>query len=128
MEGVNPVWLVTENADIEFVEGNSQIFHAGPRPAVRTIAEEKEEAEHDRGDTLVQMDGDQHRKYRQIAQSWFMPRNLKALEGTVKDAAKRYVDLMESQAPACDFASDVASAIPSGLYLVWPGFQKRRTM
>lgn len=112
IEGVNPIWLVTKNADIEFVEGNSDIFHVGPRPAVRTIAEEEEHKAQNPGKTLVEMDGDLHRKYRQIAQSWFMPRNLKTLEGTVKDAAKRYVDLMESKAPSCDFASDVAFWYP----------------
>lgn len=112
LEGVNPVWLITTDEHIKFVEGNSDIFHAAPRPAVRTIAEEEEEAKMNRGDTLVQMDGERHRKYRQVAQSWFMPRNLKTLEGTVKDAAKRYVDLMESKGPTCDFASDVAFWYP----------------
>ena len=110
--GINPVWLISRNEDIEFVEGNSGIFHAGPRPTVRTVVEDLEHKKTRQGTTILEMEGDQHRKYRQIAQSWFMPRNLLALEGTVTDAAKRYVDLMESQAPACDFASDVAFWYP----------------
>lgn len=112
IDGVNPVWLVSKNEDIVFIEGNSEIFHAGPRAAVRPIADELAEQEMEQGKTLVQMDGVEHRKYRQIAQAWFMPRNLQTLSSTVKDAAKRYVDLMESKGPACDFASDVAFWYP----------------
>lgn len=111
-DGINPVWLVSKNEDITYIEGNNDIFNAGPRAAVRPIADEIAEKEMEQGRTLVQMDGTEHRKYRQIAQAWFMPRNLKTLEGTVKEAAKRYVDLMESKGPECDFASDVAFWYP----------------
>ena len=113
LEGISPVWLVTKNEDIKFVEGNSEIFHAGPRPAVIPIAEEEERAASGLvGNSLLEKDGKQHLKHRQIIQAWFMPRNLKTLEGTVRDAAKRYVDLMESKAPECDFATDVAFWYP----------------
>lgn len=116
-EGYEPIWLVSKHEDIKYIEGNSQIFHAGPRPALRTIAEEIEAAENPAGDTIVQMDGERHRKYRNIAQSWFLPRNLSGLDSTVKEAAKRYVDLMESKAPSCDFASEVAFWYPLRIVL-----------
>lgn len=111
-EGIAPVWLVSKFEDIEFIEGKPEVFHSGPRIVVRTIAEDEEHASTGSGQSLVEMDGEHHRKYRQIAQSWFMPRNLKALDETIKGAAKRYVDLMERQASACDFASDVAFWYP----------------
>lgn len=117
LEGYDPIWLVSKHEDIKYIEGNTEIFHAGPRPALRTIAEEKEAAETPAGETIVEMDGERHRNYRQIAQSWFMPRNLTSLDGAVSEAAKRYVDLMESKAPSCDFATDVAFWYPLRIVL-----------
>lgn len=112
LDGVEPIWLISRHEDIVAIEGNNAVFRAGPRTAVRPIVEEQEHQASNLGTTLVEMDGDQHRKYRQVAQSWFMPRNLKTLEGTIASAAKRYVDLMESKAPECDFATDVAFWYP----------------
>lgn len=112
-EGINPVWLISRNEDVAFIESNSDIFHAGPRPTVRTVAEDMALKEQRKGgQVLPEMDGDKHRKYRQITQAWFMHPNLKTLDGSIKAAAKRYVDLMQEQAPTCDFASDVAFWYP----------------
>lgn len=107
-----PVWLITKNKDIEFIEGNPALFTASPRHMVMTIETEQQVAALGIDGGLVSMDGERHRKMRQITQSWFMPRNLKALEGQVAQQAKQFVDLFESKAPECDFASDVAFWYP----------------
>lgn len=111
-EGYRPVWLVSKYKDIEFIEGKPELFLAGPRNVIFTIEMDKEVEAAGVARGLTSMDGDIHRKYRQLAQAWFMPRNLKKLEGIVADTAKRYVDLMENNAPSCDFATDVAFWYP----------------
>lgn len=121
LEGYSPVWLVSKFDDIEFVEGNPEVFRSAPLPVVRTIAEDEVHDTTGSGTSIVEMDGDKHRKYRQIAQSWFMPRNLRTLDGLMEDTAKRYVDLLESQAPACDFASDVAFWYPLRVVMTLAG-------
>lgn len=111
-EGYRPLWLVSKHKDIEFIESNPDIFLAEPRTVIQSIELEELVAAQQAAKGLVGMDGSIHRKYRQLAQSWFMPRNLKKLEGIVAETAKRYVDLLESQAPSCDFATDVAFWYP----------------
>ena len=111
-EGFDPVWLVTRAEDIQFVETNPQLFLAGPRT---TIAPKNQDGQVDAVGataTLVQMDGDTHRKHRQITQAWFMPKQLKPIEGFVRECAKNFVDLMATKAPACDFATDIAYWYP----------------
>lgn len=120
-EGYRPVWLITKNEDIEFIEGNAELFLAEPRTVVQSIEQEELVAAQQAAKGLVGMDGDIHRKYRQLAQAWFMPRNLKALEGAVAETAKRYVDLLESKAPSCDFAKEVAFLYPLRVVLSLAG-------
>lgn len=112
LEGYRPAWLITKHKDIEFVEGNPDSFIAGHRSVIFPREVEDQIAEQDVDKGLVGLDGDEHRKYRRLAQAWFMPRNLKTLESVVQDAAKRYVDLLETKAPECDFATDVAFWYP----------------
>lgn len=111
-EGYDPVWLVTRADDIRYVEKNPQLFLAGPRTTIGPRSEDNQVDAVGEGATLVQMDGDTHHKHRQITQAWFMPKQLKLIEGFVADCAKNFVDLMESKAPACDFAADVAYWYP----------------
>ena len=70
------------------------------------------------------MDGEMHRKYRAVTRDWFMPRNLQGLKDMVSETAKSYVDLMESKAPACDFATDVAFWYPLRVVLSLAGIPK----
>lgn len=111
-EGYRPMWLVTRHQDIEYVESKPEVFLAEPRTVIQSIELEQEIAALGVATGLTGMDGDMHRKYRRLAQAWFMPRNLKTLEGSVAEMAKKYVDLLESKAPSCDFATDVAFWYP----------------
>ena len=111
-EGYDPVWLVTRAEDIRYVESNPKLFLAGPRSTIAPRSEKDQVEAVGEGATLVQMDGDTHRKHRQITQAWFMPKQLKSIEGFVAECAKNFVDLMAAKAPACDFAADIAYWYP----------------
>jgi cytochrome P450 len=111
-EGYDPVWIVTRAEDIRYVESNPELFLAGPRSTIGPRYEEDQAEAVGELATLVQMDGDTHRKHRLITQAWFMPKQLKSIEGFVAECAKNFVDLMESKAPACDFAADIAYWYP----------------
>lgn len=123
-DGYKPMWLVTRDEDIKFIENNTELFLAAPRTTILSVEQEADLEKFEFGETgrgLVSMDGELHRKYRHVTQQWFMPRHLKGLEKTVEETAKKYVDLLESKTPACDFASDVAFWYPLRVVLSLAG-------
>lgn len=121
LEGYPALWLITKNEDIEYIEGKPELFLAGPRTVAHDLETMKAVDEQVASKGLVGMDGEEHRKYRQLAQAWFMPRNLKTLQSAIDDMAKRYVDLLEEKAPQCDFATDVAFWYPLRVILSLAG-------
>jgi cytochrome P450 len=63
--------------------------------------------------TLINMDGPQHRAYRNLTNDWFKPGALrKTLAPRVERLAKKYVDRMAELGGECDFALDVARYYP----------------
>jgi cytochrome P450 len=62
--------------------------------------------------TLVQMDGAEHRAFRQLTQAWFMPQNLRKLEERIRTLARGYIDRMAAMGGECDFARDIALYYP----------------
>ncbi len=63
--------------------------------------------------TLIQLDGEQHRAYRNLTNDWFKPGALrKTLQPRIEQLAKKYVDRMAELGGACDFAMDVARYYP----------------
>ncbi|MEJ0027430.1 MAG: cytochrome P450 [Rhizomicrobium sp.] len=123
-DGFRPFWALTKHADILEIEKLNDQFHNEPRSVLAS-----KQAEHDMAAmwggpdpktgrvspfrTLIDMDGADHRAYRGLAQSWFMPPNLrKNLEARTHELAKRYVDRMMELGPECDFAKDIAVYYP----------------
>jgi cytochrome P450 len=83
--------------------------------------------------TLVQMDGEEHRAHRAIVNEWFKPGQIKKLQGRIEERspyrrgdppggastdrgieqlAKRFVDEMAAKGGQCDFATDIAMHYP----------------
>ena len=63
--------------------------------------------------TLINMDGEEHRGYRNLTNDWFKPGALKkTLEPRIEQLARKYVDRMAELGGACDFAMDVARYYP----------------
>ena len=117
-EGFDPFWVVTKHADILDVSRQNSLFHSADRPT--TIVDRQGDAfvrKLTGGSphlvrSLVQMDAPDHPKYRALTQSWFMPQNLKTVEGRVREIAKAAVERFIEKGGTAEFVSDLALGYP----------------
>ena len=96
-----PFWVVSKFADIQEIERQNERFLSSPRDIINSITEEEKIRALTGSDSpmiraLVNMDDPEHRTYRDITQTWFMPRNLKSLEAEMTLLASEYVNRMEA--------------------------------
>ncbi len=122
IEGFDPFWIVSKHADILEVSRQNSLFHSGDRQTTFTSQDGDRKVREMTGGsphlvrTLVQMDEPDHFKYRAMTQSWFMPQNLKKLEGRIREIARGFVDKMavaqKDGVAECDFVADVALHYP----------------
>jgi cytochrome P450 len=117
-EGFDPFWVVTRHADILEVERQNELFHNGDRAATLTTIEADKLVRQMTGGSphlvrsLVQMDNPDHFNYRKLTQGWFLPQNLRGLEGRIREIARGVVDKMAAKGGRCDFARDIAFLYP----------------
>lgn len=114
--GFRPFWSITKHADIQEIERQSDKFVNGLRTYLSPI-EGEEWIKSMTGDThlfrtLVDLDDPVHMKLRSLTQSWFMPPNLKKLEGRIAGIAREHVDRMLEKGKECDFVKEVALWYP----------------
>jgi cytochrome P450 len=113
--GYQPFWAVTRLADVMEVERNPEVFTNEPA-SVLTPNRLRRDLDPDVPPspvkTLINMDGDEHKAHRGLVNEWFKPGSVRRLNDTVEGLARRYVDLMASKAPECDFAQEVAVHYP----------------
>ena len=115
-EGYRPFWTVSRYSDVVEIERQQKLFINAPRTALRSVVEEEQiravtgstQASH----TLIQMDDPEHKKYRMLTQSWFMPPAVKAMHEQLTGLASTFVDRMETFGGRCDFARDIAVWYP----------------
>ncbi len=112
-----PFWAVTKFADVQEIERQGSLFLSSPRSVLNSITEEEKLRQLTGGDApiiraLVNMDDPEHRTYREMTQTWFMPRNLKSLEAQITELANEYIDRMEAMGGECDFVNDIAIWYP----------------
>jgi cytochrome P450 len=110
----DPFWAVTRHADLIEIERQPERFpntvesvlmpaayrpsNGGPQIPIKT---------------LIHLDGEAHRAYRNLTNDWFKPAALKkTLQPRVEQLARKYVDRMAALGGACDFAMDVARFYP----------------
>ncbi len=117
-QGFDPFWVVTRHADIQAVERQNDLFHNGDRAATLTTIEADKLVRQMTGGSphlvrsLVQMDNPDHFNYRKLTQGWFLPQNLRGLEGRIREIARGFIDRMAAMGGQCDFARDVAFLYP----------------
>jgi cytochrome P450 len=117
-EGYRPFWTVSKYKDVMEIERQNDKFINWPRLNLVSIdEEEKVRAGSGKGSTnplrmLVNMDDPEHRPHRAIAQSWFMPPNLRKLESGLAVLAAEFIDQMEAFGGSCDFVRDVGVRYP----------------
>lgn len=117
-DGYAPFWAVTRHADILEVERQSNQYVSGKRPPL-IMAREDEQRQAELAAAsgmqlrnVINMDGREHFAHRRLAQDYFVPKNLRNLEGRVRELARETVERMRSHGESCDFASDVAMLYP----------------
>lgn len=117
-EGFDPFWVVTKHADILNIERQNDLFHNGDRSTTLTPIDVEKRVRALMGGSphlvrsLVQMDNPDHMNYRRLTQGWFLPQNLRALEGRIREIARSFVDRMAAKGGRCDFARDIAFLYP----------------
>ena len=117
-EGFDRFWAITRYADIQEVERQNDLFHAGDTFTTLTNKEGGRRVKELTGGSphlvrsLVQMDNPDHMDYRRLTQAWFLPQNLRKLEARIREIARGFVDRMAAMDGECDFARDVAFLYP----------------
>jgi len=118
IEGVDPFWVTTRHADILEVSRQNALFANGVRsPTLVGQAVDAKVREMTGGSphllrTLIHMDAPDHMKYRVLTQAWFLPQNLRSMEGRIRKIARAAVDKMAAKGGRCDFVSEVALHYP----------------
>ncbi|MFL9943865.1 cytochrome P450 [Paraburkholderia graminis] len=109
-------WAVTKHSDIVEIGKRPQIYLNAPMsflPSNDELSKTKEETgTNNYIRALTHMDAPDHRVYRGVTQSWFMPANLKRLDETIKAVVGEMLDRMASRDGQCDFANDIAPWLP----------------
>ncbi len=107
-------WAITRNADIKEIERNPDVFTNAPAPtlATREMFETRDQQPAPAMNTLVQMDGDEHKAHRNIVNDWFKPSNVRRMNERVAQLATDFVDRMAAMGGECDFANDIAMHYP----------------
>jgi cytochrome P450 len=114
----DPFWIVTKHADILEVSRDNSLFPYGDFPSTLAphLAVERGRQARAAGRpliyTLVQMDEPDHMKYRALTQAWFMPQNIRKLEGRIRELAREAVARMEALGGECNFVDEVALHFP----------------
>ena len=118
LPGFDPFWIVTRHADILEVSRDNTLFPYGDYPSTLAPHEAVERGKEAKAAgrpllyTLVQMDEPDHMKYRALTQAWFMPQNIRGLEGRIRELAREAVARMEALGGTCDFVDEVALHYP----------------
>jgi cytochrome P450 len=78
-----PFWALTRHADVLEIERDNEHFRNAPRRIARAFAAVEARAEANGGQvlrTLIHMDDPDHKAFRGIASSWFLPGRIRILE------------------------------------------------
>ncbi len=113
-----PFWLVTRYDDVMRISKDNATFLNNPRTVVFSTTDGIDFAKQFSGGSehmvasLVTFDAPIHMKYRKLTQDWFMPKNLRGIEGEVRAIAKSAVDRLIASGPDVDFVNTVAAPYP----------------
>lgn len=137
--GYDPFWAVTKHADVAAVEVNVSVFRSAPRPILfpngrridarldgtdtgnpdhgDELVEPEETGRDEENDevflrrTLVDVDGEEHRRLRSLTASWFQPSSIGERQQRIEQLARRLVD-SAARTEQCDFFRHIAARLP----------------
>ncbi len=120
-----PFWLVTKYDDVMRISKDNATFLNAPRSVVftnrggealaRQVTAQQGDESPNLVASLVAMDAPKHPKLRRLTQDWFMPKNLRSLEGRVRELAAATVDRFIAaggETGSADFVAHVAAPYP----------------
>lgn len=114
--GFRPFWVVSRHADIREIERLPEIFNAGPRNTLMPDAVAQANIQFFGFESgiysLVVIDGQRHQDLRALTQSYFLPKNIRRLEGLIDDLARQFVARLDDLGGRCDFGADIAFWYP----------------
>src|SRR5437868_10379068 len=93
-ERYRPFWAVTRHADVLDVERDHEHFLNAPRPVLVPAVNEALAEANEGGQTLrtlIHMDEPDHKAFRGIASTWFLPGRIRALEERIRELAVRSI-------------------------------------
>ncbi len=102
---------LTRHADVMEVERHPDAFTNMPASVIM-VERPTADTPPSPVNTLVQMDGDDHRVHRGLISEWFKPASIRRLTDQIEALARRAVDEMVATGGECDFAVDVAMNFP----------------
>ncbi len=109
VEGYTPFWAVTRHEDVFAVSRDNQHFRNTRNPVVAPDLQfEFLTSIGIEGETLIHMDGDEHRDHRAVANDWFRPRAVARRQAAIDAIADEFVDIFRQLDGTCDFAQDIA--------------------
>lgn len=113
-----PFWAVTKQSDIVEIGKHPDVFIASPKSFILDDVElriRNEETANTNGKlvrTMIHMDEPDHKKYRGLTQSYFMPASIKRLDSIIQERARALVDRLLQKQGACEFCSEIAVWYP----------------
>jgi cytochrome P450 len=109
VEGYTPFWAVTRHEDVFAVSRDNEHFLNTRNPIVAPDLQfEFLKSIGIEGETLIHMDGDEHRDHRNVANDWFRPRAVAKRQEAIDSIADEFVDKFRQLGGTCDFAQDIA--------------------
>ena len=114
-ESHKPFWVVSKHSNILEIERQHDKFLNTAQSVLQSKKVEKQIEESGQAQllrTLIHMDDPDHKKFRALTKDWFLPINLRKIEGRIKDLAKKTVDQMSEMGGELDFVNDVAVWFP----------------
>ena len=114
-----PYWVVTRQAELDFVSKNPALFSSAERTAF-PMEYEPEMVEGVHRSTIINMDPPLHQKVRRIVRNAFTPKRVESYEPAFREHARRIVDSV-AQRGECEFVEEVAAELPLIAILVLLG-------
>lgn len=112
-----PFWALTRYNDIAEVSRQPDRFINAPRLTLIPEAVEQHLAASGQGReksvrTIIDMDEPDHRKYRNVTQSWFLGAGVARFQARVDEIAHKNIDKIAAMDGRCDFAQDIGLWVP----------------
>jgi cytochrome P450 len=109
IEGYTPFWAVTRHEDVFAVSRDNEHYLNTRNSVLGPDAQfEFLKSIGIEGETLIHMDGDEHRDHRDVANDWFRPRAVAKRQSSIEAIADEFVDKFRQMDGNCDFAQDIA--------------------